>query len=180
MATLNRDDITAALERIGQLASERGLAVDLILVGGAAMVLAYQTRLSTRDVDVVIMAPRGAESQVRQLAKQVAAERDWPEDWLNDAAKGYMVGLSLGEVLIAVPGLKAYAPSVAQLLAMKLSAWRDDLDVADARHLLQALAGDGRDHEALWKKVEPYLVPGDELTAQYAFQDLWEALYGDY
>lgn len=26
--------------------------------------------------------------------------------------------------------------------------------------------------------VEPYLVKGDELTAQYAFLDLWETLYG--
>jgi len=180
MATLTRDDITAALARLGQLAEERGQTLELILVGGAAMVLAYQARLSTRDVDIVIMAPRGAESQVRQLAKQIAAERDWPEDWLNDAAKGYMVGLSLGEVLIAVPGLKAYAPSVAQLLAMKLSAWRDDLDIADARCLLQVLVADGQDREMLWKSVEPYLVRGDELTAQYAFQDLWEALYGNH
>jgi hypothetical protein len=32
--------------------------------------------------------------------------------------------------------------------------------------------------DALWNQVEPYLVPGDELTAQYAFLDLWESLYG--
>ena len=61
---------------------------------------------------------------------------------------------------------------------MKLSAWRDDLDIADARRLLQELAGaDGR--EAIWKTVEPFLAPGDELSAQYAFQDLWESLYGN-
>jgi hypothetical protein len=29
----------------------------------------------------------------------------------------------------------------------------------------------------VWKEIEPYLVPGDELTAQYAFMDLWESLY---
>jgi len=26
--------------------------------------------------------------------------------------------------------------------------------------------------------IEPFLVKGDELTAQYAFWDLWESLYG--
>lgn len=61
---------------------------------------------------------------------------------------------------------------------MKLSAWRDDVDIADARRLLQALAVGGS-RQAVWESIEPYLVPGDELKAQYAFQDLWEALYGD-
>ena len=32
--------------------------------------------------------------------------------------------------------------------------------------------------DELWESIEPYLVPGDELIAQYAFLDLWETLYG--
>ncbi len=32
---------------------------------------------------------------------------------------------------------------------------------------------------AIWQSIEPYLVPGDELKAQYAFQDLWGSEYGD-
>jgi len=59
---------------------------------------------------------------------------------------------------------------------MKLSAWRDDVDVADARRLLQEMSG-ARDD--VWQALEPFLVPGNELKAQYAFADLWEALYGD-
>jgi hypothetical protein len=59
---------------------------------------------------------------------------------------------------------------------MKLSAWRDDVDVADARRLLQEMSGASED---VWRAVEPFLVPGNELKAQYAFADLWEALYGD-
>ncbi len=59
-----------------------------------------------------------------------------------------------------------------QLLAMKLSAWRDDLDVSDARLLLSKLPGD---RVSVWKLVEPHLVPGRLLKAQYAFDDLWEA-----
>ncbi len=176
MATLSRDDIIAALERLGQLAVEEGLAVELIAVGGAVMVLAYNARLSTRDVDVMIVTPQDAQS-VRRLATRVAAERDWPGDWLNDAAKGYLVGMSAGAMLLTAPGIQVRAPSVEQLLAMKLSAWRDDLDIADARRLLQELAStDGS--EAVWKRVEPFLAPADELSAQYAFEDLWESLYG--
>jgi hypothetical protein len=140
------------------------------------MVLEYQARLSTRDVDAVILAPRAARL-VRALAKQVAEERDWPEDWLNAGAKGYLVGISDGPILFSAAGIEARAPSLEQLLAMKLSAWRDDLDISDARRLLKEIKG-GRDKEDIWQDVERYLVPGDELTAQYAFLDLWESLYG--
>ena len=55
---------------------------------------------------------------------------------------------------------------------MKLSAWRDDVDIEDARRLLQALQGD---QEQIWAAVEPYLFPGTELKAKYAFLDLWGA-----
>ncbi len=177
MATLARDEIVNGLERLGQLAEEDGVKVELVVIGGAAMVLAYGARLSTRDVDVVILAPREA-TIVRQLARRVANERNWPEDWLNDAAKGYLVGISDGPELLSVPGLRVRAPSVAQLLAMKLSAWRDDIDVADARRLLQELARVSERNE-VWQAVEPFLAPGDELKAQYALDDLWEALHGD-
>ncbi len=52
----------------------------------------------------------------------------------------------------------------------------DDLyQIEDARQLLQTLEGDP---EQVWAKVEPYLVPGTELKARYAFLDLWEILYG--
>ncbi len=176
MATFSREEIQAGLKRLGELAQVRNLQIDLALVGGAVMVLGYQARLSTRDVDAVIIAPREARL-VRMLAKQVAEEFDWPEDWLNDGAKGYLVGISEGPILFRSPGIVARAPSLEQLLAMKLSAWRDDLDISDARRLLQEVKGI-RNKDEIWQSLEPYLVPGDELTAQYAYLDLWELLYG--
>ena len=176
MATFSREEIQDGLKRLGELAEAQGLHIRLTLVGGAAMVLGYQARQSTRDVDAVIIAPREARL-VRTLAKQVAEERQWPEDWLNDGAKGYLVGISDGPILFSTPGIEARAPSLEQLLAMKLSAWRDDLDISDARRLLQEMKS-GRGKDEIWQSLEPYLVPGDELTAQYAFLDLWESLYG--
>ena len=177
MATLSKEEIIRALERLGQLAQAQGYEIELIIVGGAAMVLAYGTRQSTHDVDVVIVKPHEARV-ARELAKKVARELDWNEDWLNDAAKGYVVGLSEGQVLISAQGIQVRAPAVEQLLAMKLSAWRDDVDISDARRLLEELAQTG-DHDQIWQKVEPYLVRGDELKAQYAYQDLWELIHGD-
>jgi predicted nucleotidyltransferase len=177
LALLERTDIVAALERMGEFAAQRGVRVELLAVGGAAMVLAYGVRQSTRDVDVVVLAPADV-SVVRQLAALVADEMNWPDDWLNDAAKGYLVGRSEGAELLSAPGIRVRAASVAQLLAMKLSAWRDDVDIADARRLLRDMRiSEGRD--AVWRQIEPFLVPGTELKAKYAFDDMWEDFGGD-
>lgn len=177
MATFTQKEILNGLKRLGELARDRGLYVKLTLVGGAAMVLGFDARQSTKDVDVIILEPEEARL-VRDLARQVAEEYDWPEDWLNDGAKGYLVGISKGSRLVKSPGIEAHAPAIAQLLAMKLSAWRDDIDISDARRLLQEI-GKGRKQEDVWQEIEPFLIPGDELTAQYAFWDLWESLYGN-
>ncbi|MEM7348911.1 MAG: hypothetical protein AAF485_32175 [Chloroflexota bacterium] len=78
-------------------------------------------------------------------------------------------------MIFSAPGIVVKTPAIAQLLAMKLSAWRDDVDIADAQQLLQQMEGT---QTQIWEAVTPYLVPGSALKAQYAFLDLWEALYG--
>lgn len=177
MALLTRQDIITALERLGQLAAADGYTLRLVIVGGAAMVLGYHTRESTQDIDAVFLPPLEART-VRAWATVIAHENGWPDDWLNDAAKVYLKGLSSGPVLLEAPGIEARQPAIEQLLAMKLSAWRDDVDIADASRLLAAL-GPARGRVEVWARVVPYLVPGRELKAQYAFEDLWESLYGN-
>lgn len=174
MATLSRDEIVGALERLGDLAQARGMSVELYVVGGAAMVMAYGAREATRDVDVVVLAPREV-ALVRDIARIIATERAWPDDWLNDGAKGYLVGLSQGEIVLTAPGIVVRRPSVEQLLAMKLSAWRDDVDIADARRLLEDVQGD---EGAIWAALVQYVVPGCELKARDALSDLWEERHG--
>lgn len=176
MSLLGKAEISRALRRLGELALQNDETLRLVAVGGAVMVLAYNIRPMTHDVDVLILTPPEA-SDVRQFAKQVAQELDWTEDWLNDGAKGYLVGLSHGPIIFSAPGIEIRRPSVAQLLAMKLSAWRDDVDISDASFLLQELT-DSKDE--IWLSIIPFLTPGDELKAQYAFEDLWETIYGNH
>jgi len=171
MATFTRNEIAEGLERLGRLAVDSGINIELVLIGGALMVLRFGARESTRDVDVAILAPAEAQ-RVRELAHVVAAEQGWPNDWLNDGAKGYLIGLSSGPVVLSAPGIEVRSPGTAQLLAMKLSAWRDDIDIADATRLLEEMSGD---RDGIWREVERYLIPGNELKARYAYADLWEA-----
>lgn len=142
-------------------------------MGGAAIVVLYGARDSTKDVDIAVLS--GDAATVRDAARRVAAEQGLPDDWLNDAAKGYLHGLRLGPVIVQLPAVTIRTLAIEQLLAMKLSAWRDDLDVADARLLLSKLSGA---KDEIWDGVEPHLVPGRELKARYAFDDLWETSRG--
>jgi len=170
---LTRGTILRALKELARsLPPDR--AHSLVLVGGAALVLLYDARESTKDVDAFLLGS-GSGDVLRRAAGEVATTMGLPADWLNDGAKGYVHGLALGERLLSVPNLEVRTTVPAQLLAMKLSAWRDDVDIADARLLLSKLAGD---RESVWRQIEPHLVPGRELKAGYGFADLWEASRG--
>ena len=171
MERLTKADIRRALEALAAALPPSPSAPELWVVGGAAVVLLYDARETTKDVDAFSLDP-GTAPILRAAAAAVADQLGLPDDWLNDGAKGYVHGLAPGQVLIEAPGLVVRSVAVPQLLAMKLSAWRDDLDVADARLLLSRIAGD---RTAVWQQVEPHLVPGRELKARYAFDDLWEA-----
>ena len=174
MDRLSREEISAALEALASELSASPVREEVVVVGGAALVLLYDARASTKDVDVLVLGTHGS-ALVRLAAARVAALRGLPEDWLNDAAKGFLHGLALGEVLLDTPSLLVRAAAAKQLLAMKLCAWRDDVDIEDARLLLSKVPGSRAD---TWVTIEPFLVPGRELTAKYAFDDLWESEHG--
>jgi len=168
---LSQADILRALDALAAALPHRDTPRELWIVGGAALVLLYGARETTKDVDAFTFDAAGS-TDLRAAATAVAGRLGLPEDWLNDGAKGYCQGLAPGEVLFRAKGLVARAVAAPQLLAMKLSAWRDDIDVGDARLLLSKVAGD---KTSVWEQVEPHLVPGRELKARYAFDDLWEA-----
>jgi hypothetical protein len=171
---LSAEDITRAFTALSdELASKRERA-ELLVVGGAALVLLYRARETTKDVDAYFLRPEA--SIVRHAANAVAGQLDLPADWLNDGAKAYLVQLSTGETLYESSALTVRAASTAQLLAMKLAAWRDAIDRSDARLLLSKLDGS---REKIWSAAEPFVPSVARDKARYAFDDLWESVHGD-
>jgi hypothetical protein len=83
---LNRETITLALRRLSELLRERGVQGEICLFGGTAMVLAFNARERTKDVDAVFHPPQ----LVRELAIVVKDELSLPAEWLNDAVKGFL------------------------------------------------------------------------------------------
>jgi len=174
MKLLSHALILEALEALArELEAAGSTRQEIVLAGGAALVLLYNARDSTRDVDYCSLGSAGS-AALRDAARRVAASLELPEDWLNDGAKGYLKGLLPGAVLLDRTALRVRALGPQQLLAMKLSAWRDDVDISDARLLLPEVPGA---REEVWSAIEPFLVPGRELKARFAFEDLWESIH---
>ncbi len=86
------------------------------------MVLVFNARLSTRDVDAIFQPA----SLIRELAARIAEERGFPVDWLNDGVKGFQANNPelTQDSVPQFPNLRVYRPSAEYLLAMKCLASR--------------------------------------------------------
>jgi hypothetical protein len=170
---LSSVDIRTAFAALSAEFEHDGEAAEIVVVGGAAVVLLFEARDTTKDVDAYFLMPDA--SHVRAAAARVADRLNLPDDWLNDGAKGFPIGVTRGEVLYESRFLTVRAASFAQLLAMKLAAWRDAVDRDDAKLLLSRMPGSASD---VWERVKPFVPPPQIDKASYAFQDLWEAIHG--
>ena len=138
---LNRDSILQALSRLSERLEHRAVIGEINLLGGTAMVLGFQARQSTRDVEA-IFAPA---SIIREEAKSVADELDLPADWLNDAAKGFVSPKGEFQALrdLDFSNLRVQAPTAEYLLALKVMAARvgigQSTDKEDIRFLIRRL-----------------------------------------
>lgn len=125
----SRAKILEALGALGTELSRKGVRGQVFVVGGAAMALAYSTRRVTKDIDAVF-EPKGV---IYKAAAKVGEDLDLPDDWLNDAAKGFMPGEDDDRRPVPeVEGIEISTASPRYLLAMKLIAMRfgeDDEDI---------------------------------------------------
>ncbi len=124
----SKDDILRGLRRIDEIACAAGVTIDLAIYGGAALVLVFDMREATRDVDAVV---KGDPTFARKAAKQVADELGWNDDWLNDGVKGFLSNherlQGLDEFVgTADGGLRIYTPAPEYLFAMKCMAMRPE------------------------------------------------------
>ena len=113
-----------------------GVQGEVGLCGGAVMCLVFEARKATKDIDAVFRPTREIRSAVRVVAKIF----DLPEDWLNDAAKGFFMPGFPREDVLDLSHLRVWAPSADYMLAMKcVSARFDTQDADDAAFLVRWL-----------------------------------------
>ena len=172
--SLDKGMILKAFELLSERLGSEGVIGEIAVFGGIAMVLAFNARFSTKDVDAVFEPPE----MFRRLASAIAQELNLSPDWLNDGVKGYLSGTPdyTSEGLPELPYLRIVRPTAEYLLAMKCMASRLPTytsrgDLVDIKFLIRHL-GLTTEGEVL-KIVERYYPPGQILPrTQFVIQEL--------
>lgn len=133
---LDRARLRQAFDLLGAKLARRGVVGEVHVFGGAAMVLAFDARPATRDVDALFV-PDGP---MLEAAAEVASELSLPRSWLNNKASSYVSGRAgRGTPVYDHPHLRVMVTPPEHLLAMKIRAARAVRDVEDIRLLLDSL-----------------------------------------
>lgn len=140
--------------------ARRHVVGELHVFGGAAMVLAFDARAATRDVDALFSPDR----PVLEAAWEVAGELGLPRSWLNNQASSYVSGRAgRGTPVYDHPNLRVMVTPLQHLLAMKVRAARAARDADDLRFLLGKL--DIADLEEVIELVAKYF-PDEPLSGR--------------
>src|ERR1051325_6314957 len=118
----SREEILDALQTVSDELGRRGVTGEACLFGGAVMVLVFNARPSTRDVDAIFQPS----NLIREVAAEIGQARGWQKDWINDGVKGFVSerGEHTAENLPQFPNLRLFMPTPEYLLAMKCMASR--------------------------------------------------------
>ena len=155
---LDRELLRRAFTLLAERLATRGVVGEVHVFGGAAMVLAFDARAATRDVDA-LFEPDG---KVLDAAREVAAELGLPRSWLNNQASRYVSGRAgRGTPVFDHPNLRVMTTPTEHLLAMKVRAARAARDGDDVRLLLTVL--DLRDIATVEATVARYF-PDEPLS----------------
>jgi hypothetical protein len=182
MADLDRSSLTTALRALGDVLGARGYTSDLVLVGGAALLLRGTVSRTTKDGDIVgERLPDGSIARLDHLppelaraALDVARAYSLADDWLNLGPASLLEG-PLPEgfedrlSLVEFGALRLWVAGREDLVALKLWAAADRWP-APGRHMtdLEALAptpGELRGAAAWTRLRDPSPGYGDLLAA---------------
>jgi len=117
------------------------VAGEIAVFGGAAIVLGFEFRDATQDIDAMIIQGHG---QVMRAQQEVGAELGLPPNWLNEQATSYLSAHNDFDLFKTYPsegqfGLRVLMAIPQYLLAMKLLALRLYHDVQDIVQLARRL-----------------------------------------
>jgi hypothetical protein len=175
MSTLSKEDILKYLQELSVEIGKEGLKGEILVFGGAAMVLAFNARPSTKDVDAVFQPKR----KIYELSKKIAERNQLPEDWLNDSVKGFIRSdLFNYKLFIRFDNLSVYIPEPEYLLAMKSISMRigvESLDIDDIKFLIDHLKLEKLDD--IFDIIKKYY-PRDQIPQKtyYAIEEIFQEI----
>lgn len=129
------DQMRQYLAEVGARLAARGLTGEIVLAGGAVMVLALRAREGSRDIDAVFVKEAEA---IAEAAREVAGVHGLPAAWLNDHVRVFVARDAPTVDLFEEPGLRVRMVRLDYLFYLK--AWAGDpIDQRDLRVIAHTL-----------------------------------------
>ena len=178
---LNRETILKALALLDEALRLKETTGEICIFGGAAMILAFDGRFATRDVDAIFV-PKAI---VSKAILQIADELGLPKNWLNDGVKGFVSENEdfTAESMPVYQNLRVIRPSARYLLAMKclasrVSGYGERGDVTDIKILWKHLNCKSVDEvmEIVLEYYPPAQIPA---KTQFLIEEIFQELAND-
>ncbi len=130
---ITKEILSNAFSMLDEMLDKQGIRCHICIYGGSAFLMINEMRKMTGDVDYRILSINSLDGRkefalqnFRKAVQTVGSNLDLPENWMNDAVKGF---ISQNEELIESKDYKCNAlsvssPSLEYLLAMKCMSMR--------------------------------------------------------
>ena len=164
MKELKKKDMLRYFEEINSHLASKDKYGEIVIAGGAALTLVFNTRNSTYDIDA-IFEPK---EDMSKIIKDVAQANGIDDDWLNDAVKGFMTDKMKFSRFLEYSHLTILSLDAESLLAMKLVSARPapSKDMQDSIFLIKILNIESE--EQLLEIINKYTHPSQQtLIAKY-------------
>jgi len=136
---ITTDRIKKYLSDLSEELRQKGIMGEILIVGGAAMMLSFNARISTKDIDAVFKP----EKEMKDSVFDVGIKNSLEPGWLNDAVKVYISTEEFKKnIVLKFDNLNVYVPEPHYLLAMKILSMRAEktsTDIEDIRTLIKNL-----------------------------------------
>src|SRR5271156_3958282 len=135
VSDLNRDEIESALAELAERLNTRNVKAKVYLVGGAVMVLAFDARFTTGDIDGAVYPT----DDVLAVAAEIGERRGLGAEWLNNSAAQFIPVFKEPnwQPILKSGNVEMVAADERSMLAMKMRAGRGARDRLDIDFLVK-------------------------------------------
>jgi hypothetical protein len=135
VSDLNRDEMESALAELADQLNARNVKAKIYLVGGAVMVLAFDARFTTGDIDSSIHPT----DDVLAVAAEIGERRGLGAEWLNNSAQQFIPVFKEPnwQPILKSGNVEIVAADERSMLGMKMRAGRGSRDRLDINFLVK-------------------------------------------
>lgn len=132
---LSQEHVKKVFDELGRKMAQEGRVAEIAIYGGMALMLMFDARESTKDVDYVPVS--GDVKRLREVARELGCASGFSEDWLNDSVAIFKSDNANHAFFGDFPrggqaGLRVFTATPEYLFAMKCLSMRGIFDSSDS------------------------------------------------